>query len=90
LGPPRAGVVETVFRRWDEIVGPALASHCRPLSVSDDTLVVAVDDPAHGSELRYLAEDLLAAIEDLTGTRPASRLVVRVRPPGPRRHDARW
>lgn len=81
LGAPRAVVVQAVFDRWSEIVGPALAAHCRPLSLRGDAVVVAADDPAWGSQLRYCSADVLGRLEGLVSGPVPSRLVVRVRPP---------
>jgi predicted nucleic acid-binding Zn ribbon protein len=71
---------ETVgaLARWDEIVGPAIAAHARPVALDAGTLTVAVDDPAWASQLKWLERSL---IEQLAagGIGPLDRLVVRVR-----------
>ena len=80
LGMPPAAVVETVFSRWSALVGPTIATHARPASVRDDLLVVSVDDPAWGTELRYRAQELLSKIADGVGPGSPTRMEVRVRP----------
>jgi predicted nucleic acid-binding Zn ribbon protein len=79
LGAPSAAALDVVFRRWPELAGPASA-HSRPLWLADGALVVAVDAPAHATDLRYRAAQVLAAVEEALGERVADRLEVRVRP----------
>lgn len=77
---PSAAVMEAVFSRWSALVGPAVATHARPVSVRGDVLVVNVDDAAWGSELRYRAHDLLCRIAESTGGGSPTRMEVRIRP----------
>lgn len=80
LGAGRADVVGAVFGRWDEIVGPAVAAHVRPVRVDGVTLVVSADHPAWATQLRHLAPDILARLRDVCGAHNAlERLDVRVR-----------
>ena len=88
LGAPPAPVLEKVFSRWAEVVGPAIAGHARPASLRGGVLVVAVDEPAWGSELRYLAPQLLSRIEAAVGPGAVRSLEVRVRPPAGRPEGA--
>ena len=81
MGTPGAASLNAVFTRWPEVVGAAVASHCRPLALSGGVLVVAVDDPAWATQLRYLGSDVLRRVEDIAGADVARRLEVRVRPP---------
>ncbi len=80
LGVPPASVIEKVFSRWSDVVGPAIAANARPLSLADGTLVVGAEDPAWASQLRYLASDLLARIEQVAGPGVVGCVEVRVRP----------
>ena len=50
-----------VFGRWEEAVGPQIAAHARPASLTDGRLVVDVDHPTWATQLRFLESDLLAA-----------------------------
>lgn len=80
--PPRAvsaAAVGTVFSRWEELVGPAVARHARPLRLEEGTLVVAVDQPPWATQLRVLAPGILARLTEQTGERLV-RLEVVVRP----------
>ena len=84
LGAPPATVMEAVFSGWEDLVGPAVASHARPVSLRRGVLVVSVDEAAWGSELRYRARDLLARIAERAGSGAPDAMVVRVRPGGRR------
>jgi hypothetical protein len=80
----RAGV-EVVFDRWDEVVGDAMAARTRPVAIDGDTLVVAVDDPALSTHVRFLEPQLVARLAELAGDRAIGRVEVRVtRRRGPR------
>ena len=59
LGAPTASALGAVFSRWEEAVGPTIAAHARPVSLTDGVLVVAVDQPGWATQLRYLSTDLL-------------------------------
>jgi predicted nucleic acid-binding Zn ribbon protein len=81
LGAGRADVVGVVFGRWDDVVGPAIAAHVRPVRVDGVTLVVSADHPAWATQLRHLAPDILARLDEVCGTQNAlQRLDVKVRP----------
>jgi len=68
-----------VLARWAEIVGEAIAAHARPTSLEAGTLVVAVDDTAWASQIRWLEQRILDQLADAGGER-LERLVVRVVP----------
>jgi predicted nucleic acid-binding Zn ribbon protein len=88
LGAGPAPVLRRVFTAWEELVGPAVAAHVRPLRVDGPTLVVVVDHPAWVTQLRALAPDILARVCESVGDgapdgeAPVTRLDARVRPPG--------
>ena len=42
---PSVDVLDSVFSRWEEIVGAELAGHTQPAAIDGDQLVVSVDDP---------------------------------------------
>jgi predicted nucleic acid-binding Zn ribbon protein len=75
-GPKTSAV--SVIADWDRIVGPDIAAHARAVSTDGTTLVVAVDDPAWATQLRWLEADLRQRLADETGVR-FERLVIRVR-----------
>lgn len=78
IGAPPAESLSVVFARWEEVVGPAVAAHSRPVSLLRSTLVVSVDHPAWATQLRYLGATILARITETVGHEVASRLEVRV------------
>lgn len=75
---PSATTWGTVFSRWDDVVGPAVARHAQPLRLEAGVLVVAVDQPAWATQVRTLGPRILATIADLTGE-PLERMEVVVR-----------
>ena len=79
LGMPSADVVATVFGRWEEIVGPALATTTRPLWLGDGALVVGVGDPSLATELRYRGAEILRRVAEVAGGPVAARVEVRGR-----------
>ena len=66
LGGPSSATASTLFARWEEVVGPDIAGHARPVSLHDGVLVLAVDHPAWASELRYMTAELLTRIAAAT------------------------
>jgi hypothetical protein len=83
--PPRAGV-EAVFERWAEVVGEAMAARTRPVAIDGETLVVACDEPALTTHVRFLEPQLVDRLAELAGGRHVRRVEVRVdrRGRGPR------
>jgi predicted nucleic acid-binding Zn ribbon protein len=67
LGAPRVTVLTLVFARWEHVVGPEVAAHSEPRSLREGVLVIAVDQPAWATQLRFLGADLLARVREATG-----------------------
>lgn len=80
LGGADASAMNVVFRHWDTVVGPAVAERTEPLSLRSGVLLVGVTEPAWATQLRFLAVDILARLEEAAGHPVADRLEVRVRP----------
>lgn len=80
LGAPDAASLKTLFDRWDDLAGPELGAHTRPLSLVQSVLSVAVDDPAWAAQLSYSEGTLLRRLEEVLGTGAVTRVRVRVRP----------
>jgi predicted nucleic acid-binding Zn ribbon protein len=78
LGAPPAGVLSTVFSRWEALVGADIAGHSRPVSLRGGVLVLAVDHPAWAAQLRFLAADLAGRVNDATGAGQVAEVQVRV------------
>ncbi len=71
LGAPPPALLTAVFAQWEDLVGPAIAAHARPLSVSRRVLLIGADHPGWATQLRYLSADLLQrlAARGRTGAR---------------------
>jgi len=80
LGGTPAEVVGTLFGRWEEIVGPQIAAHARPVAVREGVLVVTVDDPAWATQVRFLEAEMLRRLVEVTGGGEITSIEVRVRP----------
>jgi predicted nucleic acid-binding Zn ribbon protein len=71
-----------VVARWPEVVGQAVAAHCRPVRLEDDgTLVVNADSAAWATQLAYLQGTLLDRINRICG--PGIVVGIRVRTDDP-------
>lgn len=81
LGEVGPAQLSAVFTRWEEVAGPVLSRHVRPLRISGGVLVVAADHPAWATEVRALGASLLERVGEIAGEVP-DRLDVIVRPPG--------
>ncbi len=78
LNAPTVDVLDAVFGRWEEIIGPDLAKHTRPASIDGEKLVVVADDPAWASELRWLENELLQRVSAVSGSDRLTGVIVRV------------
>jgi predicted nucleic acid-binding Zn ribbon protein len=79
LGGPSVDALGALYQQWDELVGPRLSGHTRPLSLRGGTLVIGVTDPAWATQLRFLESTLLERLAGLDGA-PVTSIEVRVRP----------
>jgi predicted nucleic acid-binding Zn ribbon protein len=78
LRAPSVDVLDTVFNRWAEIVGEDVAAHSRPLSIEGETLVIVASDPTWASELRWLENEVLSRLTEVSGSDRVSKVNVRV------------
>jgi predicted nucleic acid-binding Zn ribbon protein len=69
--------VHGVFGRWDQIVGPEVATHCRPEAFRDGELTVRADSTAWATQVRLLAGTLLRRLNEELGPDTISKVVVR-------------
>jgi hypothetical protein len=83
--PSTVSGVEVVFERWPEVVGEAMASRTRPVSIDGEALIVACDEPAVATHVRFLEPQLVARLGELAGERRITRVEVRVERGGRRR-----
>jgi len=68
-----------LFGRWDELVGPQIAAHSRPVSLRKGVLTVGVDQPGWATQLIYFEADMLARLAESIGAGTVTRIVVQVR-----------
>jgi hypothetical protein len=80
LGAPEASGVHLVFDRWDEVVGEALAARTRPLKIEGKRLVLAVDEPAIATHVKFLQAELLGRLAELLGPDRVTAIDLRVGP----------
>lgn len=57
----------TAWSRWDEIVGPELASRCEPVRLAGGTLVIRAESQVWATQLRYLTTQMLANARAILG-----------------------
>lgn len=65
-----------VFSRWSALVGPDVAEHTQPVSLTDGVLTVQADSTAWATQLRLLQRQLLAKIAAGVGNGVVKRLKV--------------
>ena len=80
LDAPPPDLLSTVFARWEEVVGVDVARHCRPAAVEGDRLVVLASDSVWASEVQWLADRVLARINEMSSTQRLQSVTVRVAP----------
>lgn len=51
-----------VLGRWDSLVGPEIAAHAQPVSLTDGVLVLRAESTAWASQLRTMRREILARI----------------------------
>jgi predicted nucleic acid-binding Zn ribbon protein len=68
--------VGSVFGRWDALVGPDIAAHCRPQSLSEGELLVVAESTAWATQLRLLAPTILGRLRAGVGGDVVTRLRV--------------
>ena len=77
---PGGRAFTTLLETWPTLVGDGLAARTRPSALHATTLVIAVDDPAWATQVRYLETDLLTRVAEALGTGIVTEIRVVVRP----------
>ncbi|MET3982299.1 DUF721 domain-containing protein [Streptomyces sp. PvR034] len=75
--------VAGVMERWAQIVGPEVAAHCEPERYEDRELVVRCDSSAWAAQLKLLAPQLVARLNEDLGQ--GTVRLIKVQGPGGRR-----
>ncbi len=76
--PVSAKSMGSLFARWSDAVGPAVAEHVRPIKFDHDHLLVEVDDPTWATQLRFLESDVIERLRSIAGLE-VSRFDIRVK-----------
>lgn len=69
-----------LFVAWAEIVGPEVASKCRPTSLKDGVLKVKTESSAWAWELKYLSAEVVGRINKSLGKQVVTDIKPWVRP----------
>lgn len=77
---PSADVIVTAFSRWEQVVGAQIAQNCRPVSIDANRLVVTASNSMWANELKWLSEQVLDRLAEVSGAPRLEALVVRVEP----------
>ena len=80
LGGDGGPALVDLIRRWPDVVGDHLATHCKPVSLRHGVLTIAAAEAAWGAQLRWLEADLRRRLDDVLGPAAVTRIAVRVRP----------
>ncbi len=56
-----------VWERWEEIVGPKMMPHCRPVWIRDNTLRIEADSSVNMHKLSYRQWDIIKRINRIAG-----------------------
>jgi predicted nucleic acid-binding Zn ribbon protein len=84
-----AAATGTLFGHWAQIVGPELAAHTTPESLTDGELTVTADSTAWATQLRLLAGQLVRRVNQELGDGAVRRVKVRG-PAGAPRRPGEW
>ena len=73
-------------------MGASLARHVRPHHLEGGVLTVTVDDPGWVTQLRFLHDDLVRALNDHAGKPVVEKVVAKVTggPARPKRSHPQW
>jgi predicted nucleic acid-binding Zn ribbon protein len=74
-----------VLANWDSLVGPEIADHCRPASLTDGELVLVAESSAWATQLRLMTRTMTARLAERVGPGVVTTIVVR----GPAQADWR-
>ena len=69
--------VHTLMARWALLVGPVNAAHSQPEAYADSVLTVRTDSTAWASQLRLMAPQLVALLNDHLGEGTITRVTIK-------------
>lgn len=68
--------VGSVLSRWDDLVGPGIAGHCRPESFDETVVRVRCDSTAYAANLRLMLPQLLRMFDEHLGEGIVTRIEI--------------
>lgn len=74
-----------VLANWDRLVGPEIADHCQPVSLTEGELVLVAESSAWATQLRLLTRTMTSRLAEQVGPEVVRSIVVR----GPAQADWR-
>lgn len=89
LGAPSVDALGSLFEDWPALVGERVAAHARPLRLSGSTLVLGVDEPGWATQVRWMASELLARLDEGLGPGVVTAIEVRMASAGTHGDDRR-
>ncbi len=78
LGLETSRAAFRILEVWDDVVGPEIAKHCRPVAVRRGVLEAEVDSSVWCQQLQLQGPQLLAGLREALGPEAPSDLRLRV------------
>ena len=85
LGLDGVALAHRIGVHWEEIVGPQVAAHCRPLGIRGGVLELEVDSPVWSQQLQLRKPELLDRLGEHLGREAPQELRFQVGYARPRR-----
>lgn len=73
------GSMYLIYQHWSAAVGETIASHCKPLRVVDNYLLIEVDHPGWATEIKYLEKELVTKLKKIDPELEFSGLKIHVK-----------
>ena len=78
FGSSSARAFSGLFDRWEELVGPSIAAHAKPVSLRGGHLRVEVDSSAWASQLQFMTTELVERCCSALGPGAVKQIDIRV------------
>ena len=78
FGSSSASAFSGLFDRWEELVGPSIAAHAKPISLKAGHLRVEVDSNAWATQLKFMTTDLVERCCSALGAGAVKQIDIRV------------
>ncbi|WP_246002015.1 DciA family protein [Allorhizocola rhizosphaerae] len=88
-GWERPAAEATLFGAWETVVGPDIAGHSRPMTLSDGELTIEAESTAWATQLRLLNKSILTRIASVVGHNVVTKLRIHG-PAAPARQKGQW